>query len=78
MLLTRDFVQLVIIGFLIASPIAWYFMSEWLKNFAYTIDLGIGIFLIAGFIALTIAIATVAGRAIQAATLNPVESLRSE
>ncbi len=78
LLLTRDFIQLVIIGFLIASPIAWYFMSEWLKNFAYTIDLGIGVFFMAGFIALTIAIATVAGRAIQAATLNPVDSLRSE
>jgi len=78
LLLTRDFVQLVVIGFLIAAPIAWILMSEWLKNFAYTIDLGIGIFLIAGFIALTIAITTVAGRAIQAASLNPVESLRSE
>jgi putative ABC transport system permease protein len=78
LLLTRDFVLLVIFGFFIAAPIAWYLMSEWLKNFAYTIELGLGIFLIAGFIALTIAVATVAGRAIQAATLNPVESLRSE
>ncbi len=78
LLLTREFVLLVLIGFLIAAPIAWYLMSEWLKNFAYTVELGVGVFLVAGFIALAIAVATVAGRAIQAATLNPVESLRSE
>lgn len=77
-LLTRDFIQLVVFGFIIAAPIAWFLVHEWLKNFAYTIDLGIGIFLLAGFLAFSIAVLTVAGRSIQAARLNPVKSLRSE
>lgn len=77
-LLSKDFLKLVAIGFVIAVPIAWYAMNKWLADFAYRIDIGIGIFLLAGGLALLIALATVSWQSIRAALANPVDSLRSE
>lgn len=77
-LLSKDFVKLVIIGFLIAAPVAYYAMNQWLANFAYSIRPGIGLFALAGGMALLIALATVSWQAVRAALANPVDSLRSE
>ncbi|NGP77680.1 FtsX-like permease family protein [Balneolaceae bacterium YR4-1] len=77
-LLSKDFVILVLAGFLISVPLAWYAMGEWLQNFAYRIDIGWYVFLMAGGITLLIAVATVSYQALRAATLDPVDSLRSE
>jgi putative ABC transport system permease protein len=77
-LLTKDFAILVGIALLMASPIAYYAMSQWLSDFAYRIELQPLIFLLAGLIALIIALLTVSIKSYQAATDNPVKSLRSE
>jgi len=77
-LLSKDFLKLVALGFIIAVPIAWYAMNRWLADFAYKIEIGPGIFLLAGGLALLIALATVSWQSIRAALANPVESLRSE
>lgn len=77
-LLSKDFLKLVLIGFVIAVPISLYFMNQWLQDFAYRIDIGVGIFLLAGGLALFIALATVSWQSIRAALANPVDSLRSE
>ncbi len=77
-LLTKDFLILVVIAFLIATPIAWWTMSKWLQNYAYHIDLNIWIFLTAGGIAMFIAMITIASKTIKAAMSNPVKSLRTE
>ncbi len=77
-LLSKDFLKLVLIGFVIAVPVAWYFMNQWLQDFAYRIDIGIGIFLLAGGLTLLIALATVSWQSVRAALANPVDSLRSE
>lgn len=77
-LFSLDFLKLVIIGFVMAVPIAWYIMSDWLQNFAYRINISYSIILLAGGLTLIIALLTVSYQAIKAATLNPVESLRSE
>jgi putative ABC transport system permease protein len=78
MMLSKDFLLLVGIGFLIATPIAWYAMHRWLQNFAYHIHIGIEVFLLAGLLAMVIALATVSWQSIRAALMNPVESLRNE
>ena len=77
-LLSKDFLKLVGIGFLIAVPVAWYAMSQWLENFTYRINVGPGIFLFAGVIAIFIALVTVSWQSIRAAIANPVKSLRNE
>jgi putative ABC transport system permease protein len=77
-LLSKDFLKLVALGFIIAAPIAWYAMQQWLADFAYRIELGPDVFLVAGGAALAIALATVSWQAVRAALANPVESLRSE
>ena len=77
-LLSKDFLKLVLIAAVIASPLAWYFMHEWLQDFAYRINIGWWVFGIAGAIALLIALFTVSFRAIRAAMANPVNSLRTE
>lgn len=77
-LLTKDFLKLVGISFLIASPIAWWFMKEWLQNYPFKIELNMGFFLAAGFLAACIALLTVGGKTINAAMQNPVNSLRDE
>lgn len=77
-LLSKDFIKLVVISILIASPIAWYAMSSWLTDFAYRIDIEWWIFPLSGLLAILIAVATVSYQAISAALVNPVKSLKSE
>jgi len=77
-LLALDFLKLVLVAILVAVPVAWYFMQQWLADFAYRIDLKWWMFAAAGVVALGIAFLTVAGQAIKAALANPVDSLRSE
>jgi putative ABC transport system permease protein len=77
-LLSKDFVKLVLIGFVLAVPLTWYFMSQWLENFPYRTGISVGIFAISGSIALLIALLTVGWQSIKAAIANPVASLRSE
>ena len=77
-LLSKDFLRLVAIALLIASPVAWYFMNKWLEDFAYRISMGGWIFVAAGAMALLIALITVSYQAIKAAIANPVKSLRTE
>lgn len=77
-LLSKDFLKLVIVAFIIASPLAWYFMNEWLQDFAYRIEITGWIFIIAGVSAVLIALITVGMQALRAATANPVKSLRTE
>ena len=78
LLLSRDFLKLVGLALLIASPIAWYFMSQWLTDFAYRIDISWWIFALAGLFALLIAFVTISFQAIKAAMANPVKNLRTE
>lgn len=78
MLLSKEFVKLVVIAFIIASPIAYYLMNKWLMEFEYKTDLSSWIFLSAGFISLAIAVTTVSYHALKAAYSNPIESLRNE
>lgn len=77
-LLSKDFLKLVVLGFFISVPFAWYAMNQWLTDFAYRIDIGADIFVLAGGAALLIAILTVSWQSIKAAFTNPVDSLRSE
>lgn len=77
-LLSGEFLLLVFISLLIASPVAWYIMHNWLENYQYRIELSLWIFGIAAFGALFITILTVSFQAIKAATSNPVKSLRAE
>ena len=77
-LLSKDFLQLVFISCLVAFPLAWWMMYSWLQNYKYRIEISWWIFIIAGFIAILIALITVSFQAIKAAVANPVKSLRSE
>ena len=77
-LLSKDFLLLVMISFVIAAPLAWIIMHNWLKDFAYRIDIGWWIFVLAGLMAVVIALATISFQAIRAALANPVQSLRTE
>lgn len=77
-LFTKEFMWLIGIAFLIAAPLAWYFMNGWLQDFAYRIDISWWIFLIAGLLSLLIALITVSSQAITAAITNPIKSLRTE
>jgi ABC-type antimicrobial peptide transport system permease subunit len=77
-LLTKEFVQLVILAILIASPIAWYFMNRWLQDFAYRIHLSVWMFLEAGMSAIIITAVVVGYQSVKTALANPVKSLRSE
>jgi putative ABC transport system permease protein len=77
-LLSKDFVKLVAVAFLIAAPVAWYFMQQWLQDFEYRIKLSWTVFLAAGMIALLIAVITISFQAIRAALTNPVKNLRTE
>jgi len=77
-LLSKDFLVLVIISLIIATPIAWYFMNNWLQNYQYHTGISWWIFAVTGMGALLITIITVSFQAIKAAIANPVDSLRSE
>jgi putative ABC transport system permease protein len=77
-LFSKEFVVMIVIGFAIASPITWYLMNKWLQDYIYRIQMHWSIFLLAGVIAISIALATVSYQLIKAALVNPVKSLRSE
>jgi len=77
-MLSGEFVKLVLISMLIALPIAYLLTSNWLSQFAYRISLHIGYFVIAGLAALTITLLTVGSQAIKAATKNPINALRED
>jgi putative ABC transport system permease protein len=77
-LLSKDFLKLVIIAILIASPIAWYLMNRWLQDFTYRISIDWWVFGLAGLLAVAIALLTISFQSIKAALMNPVKSLRSE
>ena len=77
-LFSKEFVILISIAFLIASPIAWWFMQKWLQDYVYRIDISWWIFIIGGVASIVIALATVSFQAIKAAIANPVKSLRTE
>ena len=77
-MLSKDFLKLVLLSLVIASPFAWYFMNNWLHGFAYRVDMSLLIFLLAGTMAVAIAIVTISFQAIRAAIANPINSLRSE
>ncbi len=77
-LLSKDFVKLVLISIVIASPVAWWLMTSWLNDFAYRIDIQWWVFGLAGLLAVVIAVITVSFQAIKAALANPVKSLRTE
>lgn len=78
LLLSRDFALLVLLAIVLATPIAWYGMSQWLQDFAYRITLSWWIFTAAGVLALLIALLTVSFQAIRAAMLDPVSAIRSQ
>lgn len=77
-LLSMDFLKLVLIAFVVASPVAYFGMSRWLENFAYRTDIYWWVFVIAAVLSTTIAFITVSFQSIRAAVMNPVKSLRSE
>ncbi len=77
-LFSKEFTLLIGVAFLIAAPVGYYFMNDWLKKFEYKIDLGVGIFLLAILGSIIIAWITVSYQAIKAALVNPIKSLRSE
>lgn len=77
-LLIRDFIRLVLIGIVVASPLAYYFMQQWLANFAFRIDLQWWMFAAAGVAAVVVALLTVGFQSMRAALADPVKSLRSE
>ena len=78
LLLSKDFTKLILIAFVFSVPISWYVMNRWLDGFAYRIEIGVGVFLVAGITALLISWITVSYQSIKAAIVNPVRSLKSE
>ncbi|MFI5163594.1 MAG: ABC transporter permease, partial [Sphingobacteriales bacterium] len=77
-LFSKEFVALIAIGFVIATPITWYLMNKWLQDYTYRISIRWDIFALSAVIAIVIALTTVSFQLIRAALVNPVESLRSE
>ena len=77
-MLTKEFVALVVVAIVIASPIAWWVMNKWLQDFTYRINIGWLTFVIAGFAAIIIAVLTVSAQSVTAAMANPVKSIKAE
>jgi putative ABC transport system permease protein len=77
-LLAFDFMKLVVVAIIIATPASWYFMNKWLQDFAYKINIGWFVFVLAGLLAIVIALLTISFQSIKAALANPVKSLRTE
>lgn len=77
-LLSKDFLKLVSIAFVIAVPLAWFGMNKWLQDFAYRIEISLWVFALAGFLAFGIAVLTIGYQAVKIALANPVKSLRTE
>jgi putative ABC transport system permease protein len=77
-LLSKDFLKLVVIGLILAVPVTWYVMNEWLQNFAYRTNVNFFTLLVSGSLAIMIALLTVSWQSFKAAIANPVDSLRNE
>jgi len=77
-LLSRNFLKLIALAFFISVPLSWYFLNHWLENFIYRTQISWWIFPLAGLVSITIALATIGFRTVQASLKNPVESLRAE
>jgi putative ABC transport system permease protein len=77
-MLSKDFIVLVLTSLLIASPVAWYLMNKWLQSFAYRINISWWVFILAGGAAIFIALVTVSFQALKAAIVNPIKNLRPE
>jgi putative ABC transport system permease protein len=77
-LLSVDFIKLVVVSLAIATPVAWYAMNRWLSDYSYRINIGWGIFAVAGTLAIAIALLTVSFQTVKAAIVNPVKGLRTE
>jgi putative ABC transport system permease protein len=77
-LLSKDFLKLVLVAVVIASPLAWYGMNKWLQNFSYRVDISWHVFVLTAAIALLIAFVTISFQAVKSAIANPVKNLRTE
>jgi putative ABC transport system permease protein len=77
-LFSIGFIKLVLVAFVIATPVAWLFANYWLADYAYKIELGISPFIIAGVLSILIALLTVSYNTLKAALLNPIDSLKHE
>ncbi|TXE05924.1 ABC transporter permease [Algoriphagus aquimarinus] len=77
-LLSKDFIKLVLVAIAVATPVAWFAMNKWLEGFAYQVSVHWWIFLVAGILAVIVALVTISFQAIKAAMMNPVNSLKSE
>jgi len=77
-LLSKDFLRLVLLAIVIATPVSWYAMSRWLDHFPYRVPVGPGVFVLAGTVAVLIALAPIGWHSVKAALANPVKSLRNE
>ncbi len=77
-LLSQDFLKLVVIAILVATPVAWYTVNYWLQGFAYKVDISWWVFALSGLLTVGIALVTVSFQSVKAALMNPVTSLRSE
>jgi putative ABC transport system permease protein len=77
-LLSKDFIKLIAIAFVIVSPLAWYLMNNWLQAYAWRINISWWVFALTGLFAIFIAVTTVSFQAVKAALANPVKSLRTE
>jgi len=77
-ILSKDFIILVLIAFIIAIPVTWWIMHNWLQDFAYRIDIKLWVFAVAGILGILIALLTISFQALKAAVANPVKSLRTE
>ncbi|MBN7817334.1 ABC transporter permease [Algoriphagus pacificus] len=77
-LLSKDFVKLVLVAIIVATPVAWFGMNKWLEGFAYQVPVHWWVFLVSGILAVIVALVTISFQAIKAALMNPVKSLKSE
>jgi ABC-type antimicrobial peptide transport system permease subunit len=77
-LLSADFLKLVVLSAIIAFPVAWWVMTNWLNGYSYRITISWWVFLIGGFLSVLIALITISFQSVKAALMNPVKSLRSE
>lgn len=77
-LLAKDFIKLVLIGIVVATPVAWYMMNKWLGDFAYRITIDWSVFAVSGLLAIVIAVVTISFQSINAALVNPVKSLKQQ
>ena len=77
-LFSKEFMLLIAIAFIIATPVAWYYMQQWLQDYAYRISMSWWLFATGGLVSIIIALATISYQAIKAAVANPIKSLRTE